>query len=193
MFMKHIIEKSESEIRKIFAESDCKSEVSRSLGYDCYGGGALRYINVLIYKYKIDISHFDGGKARLKLKNTKYPIITKKCPNCGKMFKTSKGSKGEKTTCSHGCANSYFRSEKGNPNFKGFKSKFAYRRHALKHYGEKCENCGYNKHEKILQVHHIDGDRLNNTVDNLIVLCPNCHSAITFKYAEMKNRRVEWI
>lgn len=27
-----------------------------------------------------------------------------------------------------------------------------------------------------LQVHHIDGNKANNTLDNLQLLCPNCHS-----------------
>lgn len=27
-----------------------------------------------------------------------------------------------------------------------------------------------------LELHHIDGNRLNNVIDNLAVLCPNCHA-----------------
>jgi hypothetical protein len=45
--------------------------------------------------------------------------------------------------------------------------------------GEKCERCGLSEWqgEKLpLQVHHIDGDRTNNSLENLMVLCPNCHS-----------------
>ena len=45
--------------------------------------------------------------------------------------------------------------------------------------GRKCEKCGLTEWlgEPInLQVHHIDGDRTNNSLDNLILLCPNCHS-----------------
>ena len=26
-----------------------------------------------------------------------------------------------------------------------------------------------------VEVHHIDGDKLNNTLENLQILCPNCH------------------
>lgn len=39
----------------------------------------------------------------------------------------------------------------------------------------RCEECGYDKHPEILQVHHRDRDRHNNTIDNLAVLCPTCH------------------
>lgn len=40
----------------------------------------------------------------------------------------------------------------------------------------KCVRCGYSEHPEILGVHHIDEDRNNNTLSNLAVLCPNCHS-----------------
>ena len=45
--------------------------------------------------------------------------------------------------------------------------------------GYKCENCGLSEWmgEKIaLEVHHKDGDSLNNELSNLQLLCPNCHS-----------------
>ena len=45
--------------------------------------------------------------------------------------------------------------------------------------GHKCERCGNTEWlgEPIpLQVHHIDGDGLNSTLDNLQLLCPNCHA-----------------
>jgi transposase len=31
-------------------------------------------------------------------------------------------------------------------------------------------------HEIPLEVHHVDGDRLNNELNNLQLLCPNCHA-----------------
>lgn len=43
----------------------------------------------------------------------------------------------------------------------------------------KCEKCGLTEWqgEKIpLEVHHIDGNRRNNSLSNLQLLCPNCHS-----------------
>lgn len=46
--------------------------------------------------------------------------------------------------------------------------------------GERCEQCGRTKAElKLtgirLEVHHRDGDRHNNTQENLSVLCETCH------------------
>ena len=40
--------------------------------------------------------------------------------------------------------------------------------------GKCCERCDYDKYE-ILQVHHKDRKRLNNNMDNLELICPNCH------------------
>lgn len=40
--------------------------------------------------------------------------------------------------------------------------------------GNTCEQCGYNKTE-ILQVHHKDRNHGNNNLDNLKLICPNCH------------------
>ena len=44
------------------------------------------------------------------------------------------------------------------------------------HKCEKCNNTLWNEQPIPLEVHHIDGDRLNNELSNLILLCPNCHS-----------------
>lgn len=43
----------------------------------------------------------------------------------------------------------------------------------------KCEICGISEwmgKPITFQVHHKDGDRTNNELDNLQILCPNCHS-----------------
>jgi 5-methylcytosine-specific restriction endonuclease McrA len=51
--------------------------------------------------------------------------------------------------------------------------------HLIKFRGHKCESCGntewFNQPIK-LEIHHIDGDRTNNNLENLQLLCPNCHS-----------------
>lgn len=43
----------------------------------------------------------------------------------------------------------------------------------------RCEKCGikeWNGEPISLQIHHIDGNHYNWDVENLMVLCPNCHS-----------------
>ena len=45
--------------------------------------------------------------------------------------------------------------------------------------GHKCECCGNTEWRGQLiplEVHHLDGDNLNNVLDNLQLLCPNCHA-----------------
>lgn len=47
-------------------------------------------------------------------------------------------------------------------------------------YEDKCSICGlqnqWNDKYLVLQVDHIDGDRFNNELSNLRLVCPNCHS-----------------
>jgi len=45
--------------------------------------------------------------------------------------------------------------------------------------GRKCENCGLTEWqgEPInLEIHHVDGNHNNNELENIQLLCPNCHS-----------------
>ena len=44
---------------------------------------------------------------------------------------------------------------------------------------KKCECCGmteWNGKEIPLELHHKDGDKYNNELNNLMILCPNCHA-----------------
>jgi transposase len=41
----------------------------------------------------------------------------------------------------------------------------------------KCERCGYISTTTKLGIHHKDRDRLNNSIDNLEVLCSTCHAS----------------
>ena len=58
----------------------------------------------------------------------------------------------------------------------------------------KCELCGWGEMntftKKIpLEIHHIDGDYSNNCLENLQVLCPNCHSLTpNYKALNTSNR-----
>lgn len=50
-----------------------------------------------------------------------------------------------------------------------------YRKLALATLGAICQDCGWDRYPEVLEVHHIDGDRTRNTIDNLRVVCPTCH------------------
>ena len=58
--------------------------------------------------------------------------------------------------------------------------------------GRKCECCGLKEwmgKPIPLEAHHKDGDELNSTLENLQLLCPNCHAMTdTYKGKNIKNR-----
>lgn len=59
----------------------------------------------------------------------------------------------------------------------------------LKNRPYKCEKCNRDDWDGVpipLQVHHIDGNNTNNSNDNLLLLCANCH-ALTPNFAIQKS------
>lgn len=54
------------------------------------------------------------------------------------------------------------------------RKRFNYRKLAFCHYPAVCAHCGFGVRD-VLEVAHIDGNRSNNALSNLVVLCPNCH------------------
>jgi hypothetical protein len=82
-----------------------------------------------------------------------------------------------KKTCSRACANRHragieYKMHQPKSKVKYYK---ALKSRLLKARGNMCEICGYARFE-ILEVHHKDRDRINNSLDNLELICPNCHS-----------------
>ena len=59
--------------------------------------------------------------------------------------------------------------------------------------GNKCNKCGiseWNGQELVLEIEHIDGNSDNNSLDNMELLCPNCHSQTsTYKNRNKGNGR----
>lgn len=54
-------------------------------------------------------------------------------------------------------------------------------KHGLKkHICEKCENVEWNGKPIPITLHHKDGDNKNNKIENLEILCPNCHAQSDF-------------
>lgn len=62
-------------------------------------------------------------------------------------------------------------------------------------FDNKCARCGWGEVNKYtgnipLEIEHTDGDYRNNQENNLIVLCPNCHSLTsTYKGANINHGR----
>lgn len=110
------------------------------------------------------------------------------CLNCGKeLINQSSGSTHK--FCDSKCLNEFKYKEYikrwKNGEEDGMKGAAATSSHIRKYLFEKnnckCELCGWGEenpytHNIPLEIHHIDGNCLNNKEENLQLLCPNCHS-----------------
>jgi len=129
--------------------------------------------NKPVYKRPIEIKI---NKGKVYCSQICFGISCRKehpCIICGKAILSG----ANKKTCSRSCANKHRA---------GIKYKINQPRSKVKHYkslkirllntrGTVCEKCGYTKYE-ILQIHHKDRNRENNSLNNLELICPNCHA-----------------
>ena len=124
--------------------------------------------------------------------NNKLRGVEKKCLNCDTILKDSR-----RNCCSHKCDKEYkekLRFEKIENGDTTLHHK-QYKKYLIHVHGEKCMECGWcetNPHtNKIpIELEHIDGDSSNNSLDNLKLLCPNCHSLTpTYKALNKGNGR----
>lgn len=113
----------------------------------------------------------------------------KECLNCGKIT-TNK-------YCSQTCQHEHKRNEvfklieSGDTSLNSTK----YKKYLIHVHGEKCMNCGWceknpTSNKIPIELEHIYGDSENNKLDNLRLLCPNCHSLTpTYKALNKGNGR----
>jgi HNH endonuclease len=111
----------------------------------------------------------------------------KTCTNCGKeVWKTRRvldRSVSGNVFCGRSCSQAYnnrARVGEKHPNFNGGIG--SYRQRALEVSDQACVSCGWSEDARVLQVHHIDENRRNNDLSNLVVLCPTCHTKLTLGY-----------
>lgn len=122
------------------------ADVCRELGWQPRGGN-YRVVHRYIKDYNLDTSHFTG--QRTNIGNKLNSAIEKP-------------------------VNEYLKKDS---NIKASALKWKLFSNGLKEY--KCEICGCNKwndSQISLQLHHINGDDTDNRLENLQILCPNCHS-----------------
>lgn len=127
-----------------------------------------------------------------KIKNVK-PDIKKSCLNCGNEMVNVIASR--KYCCSK-CSEEYRREETYKKIESGGKVEVRpLKRYIISKRGNKCEDCGWDKvNPKTgncpIELEHIDGNSENNSLDNLKLLCPNCHSLTsTYKNLNKGNGR----
>lgn len=114
------------------------------------------------------------------------------CAKCGKKILRLKSrinrNKSGLFYCSKDCGNIYkniVREENGE-----WKNTKNYRKVAFYNNKHECSVCGWEEDKRILEVHHIDGDRENNSSENLVILCPICHRKITLGYYLLENNKL---
>ena len=120
-----------------------------------------------------------------------------RCINC------NKETKRKNKYCSNICQKEfqykeYIENWKNN-NVSGLRGEYQISMHIktylFKKFNNKCAKCGWgetNQYTKKipLEVEHVDGNYKNNNENNLILLCPNCHSLTsTYKGANLNNGR----
>lgn len=117
-----------------------------------------------------------------------------KCDYCGKEFYRNPNKIKDFNFCCRECKDKAQRVYSGNK-FNHLRPKHYsiepknYREQAFYYYPHKCAICGRNEDEDILEVHHIDNDRENNDLKNLIILCPICHRKLTSNKYELIERK----
>ena len=125
-----------------------------------------------IYKRPLEIQKSEN---RVFCSTACYGISCRKeipCIVCGELILSGLNKK----TCSRSCSNRHrlgIRYKINRPKDKVI-SQRALKTRLLKIRGMNCERCGYAKYE-ILQVHHKDKNSSNNDINNLELICPNCH------------------
>lgn len=152
----------------------------------CYVCDSIKYIPKHIYnRWK-----YCSVKCRGKSSQNRIATI---CSFCNKKIEKQRsklvGSKSGHFFCNRKCKEAAQSIEGGltdiQPSHFGTGGlKYNYRSRTLEAKGAKCSKCNYSKEIKMLDVDHIDGDRENNTLDNLQVLCVWCHA--------IKTRGVHW-
>lgn len=130
----------------------------------------------------------DAGLSISELK-TRYQMsistsFEKECPVCKKKFMTRPGTakKKEKATCSTACSNTFFNGISRNKNITG------YRAIARRNFQLICCVC---EEALIVEIHHYDENKENNSPNNLIPLCPTHHQYYHSRYKHLVIDKIE--
>lgn len=112
------------------------------------------------------------------------------CKHCGKEIQKTPGqvagSISGNVFCNKSCAasvnNKLTKSGKNSYYFKDGTTTYA--KTAYETYKNECAVCGFDMYPALV-VHHIDKNRKNPDLDNLIILCSNCHCLVHYGTLEI--------
>lgn len=137
------------------------------------------------------------AENRLGIKHEK---VRKKCLFCENKVKTSIAIycslKCQKDNKSDNIIKKWLRKEIEGHTGKTHKIRRPIRNYLLTKYNNSCTICGWDKlhpidKKPLVEIDHINGDSSNSFIENLRVLCPNCHSETpTFKSRNLVSSRV---
>lgn len=137
---------TKEEMTNFISQSYSIADVCRLCGWKPIGGN-YGIIKRYIKEYELDTNHFLGKRS-----------------NIGNRLNQHKEKKAE----NYLKKDSYIK-------LTTLRDKLV--REGIKEY--KCEDCGiseWNGKQISLQIHHINGDNTDNRIENIMFLCPNCHS-----------------
>ncbi len=159
----------------------CHRERYKTCGYKC--GGRYRLKPVIVNKCRTcEIEFINKHNKRrigiycsVKCSHEKQKTGEKFiCTYCSKEFYlpvnlVKKRNKQPRKYCSRSCVIKHW-------NEQSIKRQMpqSYRINAWKVYEKKCYDCGLTD-SRVLVIHHIDGNRKNGKLDNLVPVCHNCH------------------
>lgn len=109
------------------------------------------------------------------------PANIRNCLVCGNIIKR-KNKPGDGGTCSYSCSNTLFHTGPNHGNWKNRARPTCFHFHE-----KKCVVCG---EKNIVEVHHYDGDKLNNSPENLVPMCPTHHQYWHSRYKHLIEKRV---
>lgn len=146
-------------------------------------------------KYYVSGWRLKRGNSRFcstKCQNhIQYEKSKHKCKGCGKDFESSPCRIGKRIYCSKECRWSEDskkeicqkelrreRIRKYRESGKVPKNGMQLRKYAFMHKEKECQICRFNEFDCCLDIHHVDSNPNNNSLENLAVLCVMCHRKV---------------